>query len=686
MAPRSAPSRTDGRAAPDVLARWRLHHVDPTVPAPVGDDLMALLARAEYGHGGGPRDGGEDGLPAEDLLTARLRRSARSGIPADPWWLVRAARGGPLQRGALTEAWAVAVRSGARSEATSALRSRLLLRLPPVERALLLDLAEEQALTPLTATECAAHAHGEDVRVRQAAWRYLSGVPDGADALPRARSAPCDPAEALLLAAAWERAEPGHPRGAGFRHAVAGLPAAHPAGVVVAQTMLLGRLEEPGAGTSGGMSVLVAALGDALTATVPVSRVLTLAPASGRDLAQGLVGRLGPQHWLLRVPQCAAAAGGSVTGPDRRAALAWWMTRLLGLPGARPAVVHARFADDGSLAVASAARRRRARLAFTATPDPHRMMTERHTGVRALYSEPAAALREDLHRVFAADLLTDRCELLVTIPGRTGTRELATHFPQLARSGTARPVVAPPEGIPPFVTADGDGDLAAVLLRRLFGGGDSGDGLDPGTLGLRMFLSVGRLHPVKQQDRLVEAWIEAGLHHRTTMLLVGGSASAATATEAEMRERIAKLVAGEPAARRNLACWPALPNRHVRLLERALAQGAPAHRTVYVCPSGKEEFGLAVLEAMEAGLTAAGPQRGGVGHYIDDGVNGFLLPTHSTPALAARLTELAALPPQDLARVASAGQRTVAGRFSAAAMAARLADAYHLLATGPAHR
>ncbi|MFB9369856.1 glycosyltransferase [Kitasatospora albolonga] len=618
-------------------------------------------------------------LPPEDLLTAQLRRVARAGVPADPWWLVQVSRGGALQRSALAQAWDVTVRSGLGGEAAAALRSRLLSGPPAPEWAHLLDLAESHGLSPLTAAECAAAAHSRDRPVRQAAWRYLSGLRDGAAVLPERSRTPADRHEALLLSAAWHRSAPGHPAGEEFRRAVEGLPAVRPAGTVVAQSMMLGRLEEPGAGPSGGMSVLVRALGDALTATGRIARVLTLATAGGGDLSQGLVSRLGPEHWLLRIPVPGAAADPG-SGPEARAALAWWTTRLLALEGARPGVVHARFADDASLAVADAARRSGARFAFTVTPDPHRTMGERHRGVgKAPCTEPAAALRADLHRVFAADLLAERCDLLVTIPGPEGGRELMTHYPHLVRARGARPVVSPPEGIPPFVPADGDGDLGEQFLRRLFGGAGGEGGLGPEARGRRLFLTVGRLHPVKQQDRLVEAWIEAGLHHRTALLLVGGSARSGTAVEREMRERIAKLLSADPAARRTLACWPALPNRQVRVLERTLAGARGEGTCVYVCPSAKEEFGLAVLEAMDAGLPVAGPQRGGVPHYVEDGVNGFLLPTHSTSALAGRLAELAVTPPQALARVAAAGAATVRERYSVAGMASELAHAYERL-------
>jgi D-inositol-3-phosphate glycosyltransferase len=197
---------------------------------------------------------------------------------------------------------------------------------------------------------------------------------------------------------------------------------------------------------------------------------------------------------------------------------------------------------------------------------------------------------------------------------------------------------------------------------------------------MRLLLSVGRLHPVKQQDRLVEAWLESGLWHSTAMLLIGGSANDPTPVENEMRVRIAKLLSGYPEARRHLAQWPALPNHRIRVLERALASGRTGGRALYVCPSAKEEFGLAVLEAMDSGLVAAGPRRGGVPHYIRDGANGFLLPTESADALAKRLAVLADLPDDELARIAAEGRRTVAAYFSVSAMAESLAAEYERLA------
>ncbi|MFG2825456.1 glycosyltransferase family 4 protein [Kitasatospora sp. NPDC048365] len=687
----STPSDNINASAPDlldVLAQWRHHWWNRAPSTPEGDDLLSLLARAEYGHG--TERHSTHTLAPDDLQAAELRRAARAGDPCDPLALVTAARGNPMLRSALAEAWAVTVDAGHRDHASAALRSRLLLPVAAAEAACLLDLAEAHGLRPLTAAECAARARSEDRWERHAALRYLSGVPGGRDVLPT-RPRTSDPYESMLLSAAWNRAAPATSPGTDFRWAVRSLPARPTAGLVTAQSMMMGQLSEPGVGLSGGMSVLVAGLGDAMAATRQISRVLTVVLMDSSQLrrSRSLVEQIGPGHWALGIPVPGSDPVDPATALCLRPAIGWWASRLLELPGAAPDVVHARFADDCSLAVADAARRCGSRFVFTATPDPHRTMTERHRGVpRASRSEPAAALRLDLHRIFAADRLVARSDLLVTIPGRTGADDLSAHFPQLRAASDTRRIASPPEGIPPFTPQAGDEQVAGTLLGRLFDDGARPDSLDAAARGMRLILSVGRLHPVKQQDRLVEAWLEAELHLSTTMLLIGGSApGVATPVEKEMRARIAKLLSGHPEARRRIALWPALPNRHVRILERALAHGDRVGPALYVCPSAKEEFGLAILEAMDSGLPAAGPQRGGVPHYIRAGANGFLLPTDSAPALAEQLTALADLTDSELARVAAAGRRSVATRFSASAMAESLAAEYHrLTASAPSPR
>ena len=54
-----------------------------------------------------------------------------------------------------------------------------------------------------------------------------------------------------------------------------------------------------------------------------------------------------------------------------------------------------------------------------------------------------------------------------------------------------------------------------------------------------------------------------------------------------------------------------------------------------MCSSLKEEFGLALLEALASGLVVVGPAAGGPATYIEDGVTGVLVDTRR-PAEVAR--------------------------------------------------
>ncbi|MFE6750745.1 glycosyltransferase [Kitasatospora purpeofusca] len=649
-------------------------------------DLLGHLAQAEYG---GARADPDPLLSRRDRRAARLRQLARRDRAMPPW--VLAAEGAsadldPWERIALAEAWERSADPDGGPSATAEIRRRLLATPGPAETAFLLDVADANSLRPLSVGE-AVGLRPTGRPGRHALWRYLSGAPGGDHVLPDPATA-LDAYERLLLAACHERADPGAPAGERFRTACGPLTEPFDDCPVVAQSMLLGRLEEPGAGLSGGMSVLLTALGEALTTHARVARVLTLTAARPADVRRAeLVARLGAAHLLVRLPVDPPEALDPQNAAAHRPALAWWTARVFELPGARPDITHVRFADDASLAVAQASGRSGAGLAFTVTPDPHRTMDERHAGLPAEQTgeqtgDASRALRLDLHRIFVADRLVARADLLVAMPGRHGTQELREHFPQLAK----RSVHLQPEGIAPFRAAPDDAATGRGLLARLYGGGGNADGLEDTDRELPLLLCVGRLHPVKQQEQLVRAWLLAGLQHRTTLLLVGGSPADPTGVESEVRTRVAELLAADPVARRRAALWSALSNRHVRLLERVLAQGGPGS-VLYVCPSAKEEFGLAVLEAMEAGLPVAAPQRGGAAHYLRDRVNGRLLDTRSVGGLADGLRSLVLTPAPELAAMAAAGSATVRERFGIDAMAASLADAYRSTCRpGPARR
>ncbi|MGW1514833.1 glycosyltransferase family 4 protein [Streptomyces sp. NPDC002394] len=645
-------------------AHWRAPLTGEAPGWPGTPHLLAELVRAEYRGGDSATDPAVFATP-RDLVLARLRRLVRTGGVPTPAECVRLLDGCDHTRAAVFDAWQDVVRQFGPTRAEAALSVGLRTGAAPEEAVTaMLDLAEAAALRPLTRTELRAAASAPGRRTRHAAWRLLSAT-GGQSLIPDVRTAG-DAYERTLLtllgrgpSADRVRDEPRH-------------------GIVVAQSMLLGRLDRPGEGMSGGLGVLLSSLGDALAGTEPVARVLTVVTACTPELEADpvLLRRRAPGHWVLRIP----VDSENQLRPDEfgrhREAMAWWATALFASLATPVDVLHVRYADDGSLALAEAARRAGTRVVFTATPDPHRQLTER-------YDTPAAdetALRYDLHRVFVADRLVERADRVVGIAGRDGgATELLGYFPQLLdRNGEGVPS-APPEGIPPYLPPPQEAARRVELLRTIDEAvaavPEPADGGAPAVL-----LSVGRLHPVKQQDLLVRSWIGSGCHRRAALVLVGGSPHAGDPVERAMRARVEDALRACPEARRRLVLLPALSNAEVRMLERSLADPARRSPARYVCASVKEEFGLGLLEAMEAGLLAAGPLRGGVPHYLVDGHNGLLIDTSRAETLGDGLARLLAVDAESASAMATRAQALVRTTFSSAAMAGTLAEHYAAVA------
>ncbi|MFD6874645.1 MULTISPECIES: glycosyltransferase [unclassified Streptomyces] len=611
-------------------------------------------------------------LPADplDRKTASLRRALRArAVIAPEDLLVAALSSDQRLRSTVAEAWPATLHHYGSARVRRALRDEIPRCTDPLTLACLIDLATATRLAVLNAAEWADMAARKPLQGRSARialWRHLAGHPTLRQTLPMPDTA-ADAYEHLLLTVA---------RG-GNPFEPPDLPQKD--GLLVVQSMLLGEIDSPGEGTSGGLGVFLAGLGDALARTRGIDAVITLVTKNVCELQEEptlLRGR-GAGHWTLGLPIDPDDNAAPGPGGRGRYALSWWTSTLVAGLGRRPDLVHVRYADDGSLAIAEAARALGARLVFTATPDPHRRIGERHAGRTVTGTAETEELRDDLHRVFAADMLVDRADEVIGIPGRGGTAELIRYFPQLAASKGGEGPSTPPEGITAYLPADDETLRQKRLLEGLFAPGLPW-AIDPTVRDLPVLLTVGRLHPLKQQHVLVRAWIESGLHLRSTLVVVGGSARPETRdpAEREVRAAIADLIAAHPDSAARLALVPAMPNAEVRCLERVLAHSGSTGQALYVCPSVKEEFGIAVLEAMDAGLPVAGTDRGGIPHYLQDMVNGVLLDTSSSKTLAEGVERLMALAPDDVDAMTRRARATVRARYSIDAAASAFAAIY----------
>ncbi|MWV60151.1 glycosyltransferase [Rathayibacter sp. VKM Ac-2754] len=443
-----------------------------------------------------------------------------------------------------------------------------------------------------------------------------------------------------------------------------------------------GSLTRVGAGDNGGIATLLVRLGDALGAE-GVARVLTLSRGTPTEAERALADLPVSGHGFAPVPFVGLPVPMPQAWP-RRVAAERGIRRVLRAAG-RVDVLHLRMADVGSLAAAAVARELDIPTVFTVAPDPHALIAgldasgalsradfgdrdaTEHFWFRVRLVQRLAA--DAAHTVLfpREDLATSMRELIgiditahperhTVVPEGIDVR-LVERGEQAARISAAGGVVA----------SDVRDDLASLdaLLAQL----------PEERRSLPVLLSVGRLHRVKGMAALAEAWAhDPALRERANLVLVGGDLTDPSPDEREQLDRIAAVAAD------GLLLAGHRPNGTVARWLGAVRHGRPglsAPGGAYVCASVKEEFGIALLEALAAGLVVVAPATGGPATYVEDGVTGFLIDTSDRAALARAAGSALDLAGGPLAAdAAERGRAMVAERYTIRAMARALTGVY----------
>lgn len=445
-------------------------------------------------------------------------------------------------------------------------------------------------------------------------------------------------------------------------------------------------LTHVGSGDNGGIATLLVRLGDALIAGTEVERVLTLSRGSAADAVEsvGEIAATSAGHVYGTVPPLSDPVQSASAWP-LRVAVRRGIRRVLRAAGGVD-VLHLRMADVGSLAAADVARELDIPVVFTVAPDPHAVIDSLDKSGQLTHANfgDVDAREHFWYRARLVQQLAANADHTVLFPRPQLERDMRELVGIDITAHPERHSIVP-EGIDLEVVdraVSEAADLAAGLpataplaeLQTLL------SGMPESRRGLPLIVSVGRFHRVKGMAAIVEAWATGPLADRANLLLIGGDLKNPSADE---REQLAAMNAVIPAGERisrGLLLAGHQPNDTAARWVAAARFGIPgmsAPGGVYVCGSVKEEFGIALLEAMASGLFVVAPNGGGPATYVTQGVTGLLATTWDVTLLGSAMAEaLDIVAGQDGDERATLSRETVERSFTIQAMAQALSGVY----------
>lgn len=520
---------------------------------------------------------------------------------------------------------------------------------------------------------------GEDARVAAiAALGQRSGKPAIDEALEDALAGDGRIADAARLALI-DREAPPRTRTVGS------------AGLTIGQLFLHADIDASlaavGAGDNGGIATLLVRLGDALVAdpSTGVDRVLTLSRGPVAQAAEDLleIGSVSSGHIYGRVPLLPSPVPSAAAWPLRVTARRG-IRRILRAAGPVD-LLHLRMADVGSLAAADVARELGIPTVFTVAPDPHAVIRSLdRSGALTRESFGETDLRE--HFWFRARLVTSlaanaahtvlfpRPELQRDMMQLVGI-DISSHPERhtVVAEGVDLAVIDHAVAVARGEQSDAAAERALSELRTLI------EGLAEDRRHLPLVVSLGRLHRVKGMATLVEAWAGGPLREQCNLLIIGGDLQHPSLDESEQLGRIDLAVPATQRDAAGLVLAGHRPNDVAAAWLAAARFGLPGLSRaggVYVCASVKEEFGIALLEAMATGLMVVAPDSGGPATYVQDGVTGLLTQTWDAAQLAVSVAAAVEIAAGADEQRAHAAHDMVRRRFTIQAMASALGPVY----------
>lgn len=466
-------------------------------------------------------------------------------------------------------------------------------------------------------------------------------------------------------------------------------PKSNNPGLRIAQLVLTEGLDRQlslgGRGDTGGVASLLVSLGEALANQVDVDSVLTIGRGTLEDTlaAANTSNDSALAYAMLAVGDNGRPAKTPDSAWEHLPSIKRGLKRIM-RANAPVDLLHLRMADVGTLAGAEAADTMGIPLCFSAAPDPHNVIHSLQSRGE-LNQDKFVQLCTKEHIWFRARLiekLAERANRLVLFPRAKPSDLLDILGINSRRPGQRVAVVS--EGI--------DVDL----IRRAqasyccdAAGADKSSQQNPDILSqladqipenrrhLPLLLSIGRFNPVKGMERVAAAWAcDPQLNLKYNLVMVGGDLLNPSQTERAVLADIEQAVPLNSALREGLVLLGGRPRADIATLLVAADQGRIGFWSkggMYVDGALKEEFGLALIEALAAGLVVIAPSTGGPPTYVTHGDTGVLVDPGADLAAGIRQGI-------DLIERQGRGSRAramVEERYSIEAMATQLVSVYN---------
>ncbi len=459
-------------------------------------------------------------------------------------------------------------------------------------------------------------------------------------------------------------------------------------GLRIAQLVLTTGLDEQlslgGRGDTGGVASLLVSLGEALAKRADVDSVLTIGRGavvdtlttatthSDSSLAYAMI-TVGDHARTAETPDDSWEHLPSIKRGLRRV-----MRQTMPVD-----MLHLRMADAGTLAGSEVADALDVPVCFSAAPDPHNVVQSLQLRGE-LDQDKFIQLCTKEHVWFRARLvekLAERANRLVLFPRAKPSDLLDLLGIDSQRSGQRVAVVS--EGIDVelirraeanYSSAVPDNSQGAQLLPDILA--ELAAEIPESRRHLPLLLSIGRLNPVKGMERVAAAWAgEPLLQSCYNLVIVGGDLVNPSATERVVLAAIDKAVPVKGLLREGLVLLGGRPRTDIAKLLVATVRGrfgCWSKGGLYVDGALKEEFGLALIEALVSGLVVVAPSTGGPPTYVTHGDNGVLVDPSSDLATGI----LHGIELIDRPERVERAKTMVAERYSIQVMAEQLVNVY----------